>query len=322
MTTPPSTRLRTGKHWKNAVFLLLAAALPAVAQVAQDEEMEITGFRVPEYDEEGIMTSQLFGDRAVMQGGGKVKIDGVSMDFYRDGEVFMKVKSPYCFFNQKTNEARSDAPLEADMEGVRVRGRGYILKSNKRTVQIHEDSQVVIDESMSGNSAVTNQATVISSIKLFMDYSARKVRFEENVHVDDPQLSMDCDIMNVGFSEDNQIEWIEALSNVHIEEPQMTMDCDKMNVRFNESGEINWIEALTEVKIFSEGREAYAGRAEYDVATGEILLEESPKVLEGRNMLIGDRIRFWRASGRMTCEPSARLIIYPDDNVDTDIFGN
>ena len=100
----------------------------------------------------------------------------------------------------------------------------------------------------------------------------------------------------------------------------MTMDCGTMNVRFGENNEIDWIEALTEVKLHNEGREAHAGRAVYDIATDEFLLEDEPKIVDGRNMLLGERIRFWRATGRMVCEPSARLIMYPDDKFKTELF--
>jgi len=281
-------------HWK--IFLLMfACGALAVAQET-DPDMEISGFRVPDYDEKGVMTSQLFGDRAVMQGGSKVKINGVRMEFYKEDETFMVVTSPYCTFNQKTQEAHSDAPIAADMEGVRVRGRGFTLKSADRKVHILEDSKVIIDDVaeqaegvVTDERARTNDVTVITSKELFLDYSGRKVRFEKDVHVEDPQ---------------------------------MTMDCSTMNVRFDENNEIDWIEALTEVKLFSEGREAHAGRAFYDVKTNEFLLEDSPKILQGRNMLLGERIRFWRETGRMVCEPSARLIFYSDEDDETNIFEN
>ncbi len=100
----------------------------------------------------------------------------------------------------------------------------------------------------------------------------------------------------------------------------MTMDCGTMNVRFGENNEIDWIEALTEVKLYNEGREAQAGRAVYDIATDEFLLEDEPKIMDGRNMLLGERIRFWRATGRMVCEPSARLIMYSDDESEFELF--
>jgi hypothetical protein len=39
-------------------------------------------------------------------------------------------------------------------------------------------------------------------------------------------------------------------------------------------------------------------------------------------MLLGERIRFWRSTGRMICEPSARVVVYPDDDFKTKIFEN
>ena len=281
------------KHWKNAILLWVAMAVSAVAQ---EPGMEISGFRVPDYDEQGTMTSQLFGDRAEMEGGGLVKITGVSVEFYKDDETYMTVTSPHCFFDRNTREAWSEASVAADMEGVHVRGRGFRLQSSDRKVQVLNDSKVIIEDIMEQSddpSAVegldTNEVTVITSKELYLDYNGRMVRFEESVHVQDPQ---------------------------------MTMDCSTMNVRFGENNEIDWIEALTEVKLVSEGREAYAGRAVYDITTDEFLLEDEPKIVDGRNILLGEQIRFWRASGRMVCEPSSRLIIYPDDKLKTDIFEN
>ena len=305
------------KHWK---ILLLVFACSALA-VAQEPGAEISGFRVPDYDEKGVMSSQLFGKHAEMEGGGEVKITGVRMEFYRDGETFMEVTSPYCFFDQKTREAHSDAPVAADMERVRVRGRGFRLQSGDRTVQILSESRVIIEDVMEQSKndlsdevaktnelaatdsgeleesevdlpiegAETNECTVITSKKLFLDYNGRTVLFEEAVHVQDPK---------------------------------MAMDCGTMTVRFGENNEIDWIEALTEVKLFSKEREAHAERAVYDVTPDEFLLEGSPRIMDGRNMLLGERIRFWRATGRMVCEPSARLIIFPDDKQKTELFEN
>ena len=284
-------------HWIKITVFLLAAVL---SSAAQDKGLEITGFRVPEYNEQSEMTSQLFGDRAVMEGNGKVRIIKANMEFYRGEETFMVVKSPYCIYDQKTNQAHSDAPVAADMDGVRVRGRGFELASNTRIVNILNDCVVTIDDLMQQSAdeaaaaapADTNQATVITSETLFLDYSGRKVRFEGTVHVQDPKMSMDCETMDVGFSESNEIDWIEAFTNV---------------------------------KLLSEGRVATAGKAVYNLKNEEFLLEDNPVIHEGRNMLTGDRIQFQRSSGRMVCEPSARLIIYPDQDEDqnaTNIFGD
>lgn len=274
--------------WKR-VGVGLALVL-AGSVLAQELDMEISGFRVPEYDEQGKMTSQLFGDHAEIDQGGDVSITGVRMEFYREDETFMTVESPTCLYNQKTQIARSDATVFADMDGLQLRGRGYRLNAAKRTVKLFADSEVTIADVMQketeGLLGETN-VTVITSVKLFLDYSQRTAFFEENVQVADSEL---------------------------------TMDCESLDLRFGENNKIDWIEALTNVKIFHEGREAYAERVVYDVKVNEFLLEGNPRLIEGRNMLQGDRIRFWRESGKMICEPAARLVIFPDDEMNADMF--
>ncbi len=334
--------------------IISCVLLMALFAGAQEPGMEVSGFRVPDYNEQGEMTSQLFGDRAEMQGGGDVKVTGVNMEFYKAGEVYMTVTSPHCFFNQKTRKAHSDAAIAADMEGIRVRGRGFTLSSSDRTVQILNDSEVVIEDDVKPASTPekrvkSGKVTVITSKELYLDYNGQTVRFEKAVHVQDPKMTMDCGTLNVRFNDQNEIDWIEAWTDVmlengvtvitseklyfdyrgksvrfensvHVKDPKMTMDCGTLNIRFDENNEINWIEALTEVKLSNEGREAHAGRAVFDVSNDEFLLEDDPRILDGKNMLLGEKIRFWRASNRMECEPSARLIIYQNNESKFDFF--
>jgi lipopolysaccharide export system protein LptA len=301
-------------HSKNPGYALrLLALLLAPALQAQMTGVEISAFRVPEYDSKGTMTSQLFGDHAVIGDDGEVNITGLTIEFYKDSKTVMKVTSPYCFYNQKTKEAHSDAPVAGEMDQMRVSGQGYLLKPGANTVRILNQSQVTIEGAMQkgkgtaavsgsrektsaipvpGMSALTadrgsNDVTVITSKELFFNYKSRNVRFEQDVHVKDVK---------------------------------MTMDCGTLDVRFSEKNEINWIEALTNVKIVSEGREANAGKAVYDVASDEFMLQDNPSFRDGKNTLFGDRIRFWRSTGRMVCEPQARLVIFPDKNVKTDFF--
>ena len=155
-----------------------------------------------------------------------------------------------------------------------------------------------------------------------MNYQDKSARFVGTVHVDDPQLKLDSQSLALRFGEDNQIEWIEALTNVHVVTPEMTLDCGSLELTLNESNEIGWMEALGEVKILHEEREAHAGRLVFEAATGEYVLEQEPRLVEGRNRILGERIRFWRDSKKMVCEPSARLVIYPDEENEMELFGN
>lgn len=125
-----------------------------------------------------------------------------------------------------------------------------------------------------------NEVTVVTSERLTYDAHKRYALFENNVVVTDPQL-------------------------------QLTSD--KLTLRFDENGQARAIEAEGHVKIKQGDKDAVSGQAAYDVATGKIVLTESPRVMRGKDMLQGDTITFWRDHNKMVCEPKARLVIYPQE---------
>jgi len=100
--------------------------------------------------------------------------------------------------------------------------------------------------------------------------------------------------------------------NVVVNDPSLKMKCDKMTVRFNAKSEVELIDAEGNVVLSQSDKTAWAAKARYEVSTGRITLDGSPRVMRGRDMLLGDRITFWRDQNRMEVEPRARLIIYPE----------
>ncbi len=128
-----------------------------------------------------------------------------------------------------------------------------------------------------------SEATVITSTRLTFDQQQHYALFEENVVVNDPSLHLVADRLTVFFTEENQAESIEAVGNVVIEQEDTT---------------------------------AWAQKATYDVTTGKIFLEGSPRIRRGRDILEGDTITFWRDDNRMICEPQARLVLFPGKDAD------
>ncbi len=124
-------------------------------------------------------------------------------------------------------------------------------------------------------------ATVITSTRLTFDQKEQYALFEENVEVTDPSLHLVSDRLTVFFDEDNQAKSIEALGNV---------------------------------VITQEDTIAWAQKATYEVPSGKIFLEGSPRIRRGRDVLEGDTITFWRDDNRMICEPHARLVLFPDQD--------
>lgn len=128
-----------------------------------------------------------------------------------------------------------------------------------------------------------SEATVITSTRLTFDQLQQYALFEENVVVNDPSLHLVADRLTVFFTDENQAESIEAVGNVVIEQEDTT---------------------------------AWAQKATYDVTTGKIFLEGSPRIRRGRDILEGDTITFWRDDNRMICEPQARLVLFPGKDAD------
>ena len=61
------------------------------AVLAQDMGvgMEVSGFRVPDYDEQGELRAQLYGEHAKVLDEGEVEITNLKIELYQDGEIAM-----------------------------------------------------------------------------------------------------------------------------------------------------------------------------------------------------------------------------------------
>jgi lipopolysaccharide transport protein LptA len=131
-------------------------------------------------------------------------------------------------------------------------------------------------------------ATVITSDKLTFDYIKKFALFENNVVVNDPRMQMSANRLTIVFTED---------------------------------GGAQTIKAEGKVLLTQEDKKARADMATYDVVSGRIVLAGGPpQVMQGRNILEGEVITFWRDQQRVECQPRARLVIYTDEMGEADSF--
>ncbi len=131
-------------------------------------------------------------------------------------------------------------------------------------------------------------ATVITADKLTFDYLKKFAQFENNVVVNDPRLQLRA---------------------------------NKLTIIFTEAGGAQTIKAEGKVLLTQDDKKARADLATYDVVSGKIVLAGGPpQMMQGRNILEGEIITFWRDEQRMECKPNARLVVYPDDFEGADSF--
>ena len=124
---------------------MVAAALICRAQ-DMGTGMEISGFRVPDYDEQGQLRAQLYGEYAKVLEDSEVEITNLKIEMYKDGEVAMTMFAPHCFFNMDTRQARSDGDVLIDSGMMTVVGRGFTWSAEAGRFEIMHDSKVLVKE--------------------------------------------------------------------------------------------------------------------------------------------------------------------------------
>lgn len=126
------------------LFLLLVCC----SVVAQDigVGMEVSGFRVPDYDDQGELRAQLYGEHAKVLDGGDVEITNLKIEMYEDGIVVMTVFAPHCFFNVDSRQARSDGRVLIESGLMTVVGRGFTWSASAGRFEITNDSKVLVKQ--------------------------------------------------------------------------------------------------------------------------------------------------------------------------------
>jgi lipopolysaccharide transport protein LptA len=120
--------------------------------------------------------------------------------------------------------------------------------------------------------------TVITAKRLTFDYQRQVAVFEEDVVVTDPNITMESDSLNVAFERGGGVESVVAVGNV------------RMNYG---------------------GRNGSCRKAIYLAKEGQLILLGDAELKRGRDSVKGNRIVFWIAEDRMTCEPGI-LVVYSD----------
>ena len=134
----------------------------------------------------------------------------------------------------------------------------------------------------------TADATVVTADKLTFDYVKKFALFENNVVVNDPRLQLSANRLTIVFTEDGGAQTIKAEGKV----------------------------------LLTQGdKKARSDVAIYEVPTGRIVLSGGPpQVMQGRNILEGEVITFWRDQQKLECKPRARLVVYSEDYGDPESF--
>ena len=109
--------------------------------------------------------------------------------------------------------------------------------------------------------------------------------------------------------------------HVVVNVPRLQLSSDKLTIVFTEDGGAQTVKAEGKVLLTQGDKKARADVASYDVPSGKIVLAGGPpQVMQGRNILEGEVITFWRDQQKVECKPRARLVVYGEDFDGSDAF--
>lgn len=114
------------------------------------QNQQVSRFRVPTYDAQNNLTSQMFGEAATIQADGRVDITELRLEFYSGTAsnrlTEMRVTSPRCVYDRNTGSATSDAPVRIARDNMVVTGTGFLFNNKDQSLVIFKDSKVVLKE--------------------------------------------------------------------------------------------------------------------------------------------------------------------------------
>ena len=132
----------------------------AVAQQQTNDVATITGFSIPEVDDQGVLKWKVLGDFATFNPhGGPVDITRVRMEMYKDSQVDMVLTSPQCWYDREKREAQTDAPVQITGKNLFVTGNGFYWSGTNTLLVIRANAHVFVlnqKPSSSGKSSTNN----------------------------------------------------------------------------------------------------------------------------------------------------------------------
>lgn len=141
-------------NWRSTARTWTALAGWGLAVAAGAQQLEtpaVKGFHLPEYDAEGRLKQQLYGETATFLPDGIIQLTGLKIEIFRAGEVTARIFSPACVYDQNRKRAASQEHIRIVVEKGVVTGDGFAWNGSNEQFQIFRNAKVVLDSQMDKN---------------------------------------------------------------------------------------------------------------------------------------------------------------------------
>ncbi len=141
---------------KNLIRLLVlgifaCGSLVVAQQLGGMEDREINDFRIPEFDANGVLKSEIFGKKAKMLADNKIRITDLQIIMYKKrqatsttNEVDAVLSSDHCTVDQKTKDAFSNADMKIVRDNVVITGKGFRWSAAVQRIEILNNFRMVM----------------------------------------------------------------------------------------------------------------------------------------------------------------------------------
>lgn len=127
--------------------ILLAVFFAAPAARAQLAGQAVRGFRLPEYNPDGTLRQNLFGETATLLEGGLLQLTGLKIEFFNHGVLSARATADECALDQANKRAASRTHIRIVTDKGILSGDGFAWNGENEQFQIFENVRVVIDSS-------------------------------------------------------------------------------------------------------------------------------------------------------------------------------
>ena len=139
-------------NWRRAAVAVAAGLGLATGAWAQLEgQTTVKGFRLPEYDADGKLKQQLYGETATFLQDGIIQLTGLKIEIFREGEVTARIYSPNCAYDQERKRAASKDHIRIVTEKAVLTGDGFAWNGENEQFQIFKNAKVTLDGQMDKN---------------------------------------------------------------------------------------------------------------------------------------------------------------------------
>jgi hypothetical protein len=134
--------------WGLATLMALGLAAPVRAQ---QEGQAMKGFRLPEYDGNGKLKQQLYGETATFLQDGIIQLTGLKIEIFGRGEVTARIYSPACAYDPNRKRAASKDHIRIVTEKAVLTGDGFAWNGENEQFQIFKNAKVTLDGQVDKN---------------------------------------------------------------------------------------------------------------------------------------------------------------------------